>query len=67
MTLSDLNHAKLSIRMVTEDMIENLLHYYANDEYQRYQQLTKSRNRKIKDEVDSGDGKVTRTYTDGIK
>jgi hypothetical protein len=53
--------------MVTEDMIENLLHYYANDEYQRYQQLTKSRNRKIKDEVDSGDGKVTRTYTDGIK
>jgi hypothetical protein len=67
MDVSDLNNIRnLSVRMVTPEMIEDLLHYYNTREYQKLQQLTRSKQRKILSEEDSGD-KVTKTYADGVR
>lgn len=66
MKLGDLNKVKLSIKMVTEEMIENMFHYYSNQDYQKYQQI-RSKNRKVVNEEQGRDGKITRTYQDGGK
>jgi len=48
MEVSDLNSLpKLSVRMVTPEMIEDLLHYYNTKEYKKLQQLTRSKQRKV--------------------
>lgn len=47
-------------------MIEEMFHYYSNEEYQMYQQMISAKGRKIKSERDV-DGKIERVYTDGIK
>ena len=67
MDVSDLNSLRnLSIRMVTPEMIEDVLHYYNTKEYQRLQQFTRVKQRKILSEEDSGD-KVTKVYADGVR
>lgn len=67
MQVSDLNSVRnLSIRMVTPEMIDNMLHYYSTKEYQKLQQLTKTKHRRVLSEEDSGD-KVVRIYADGVR
>lgn len=68
MKLSDLTKIPLSIKMVTDEMIENLFRYQNNPEYRHYLELTKSKSRnKIHTARNAAEKKTTNIYADGGK
>lgn len=67
MKLSDLTKIPLTIKMVTEGMIENMLHYYSNPEYIRYKQIISQPRNKVHTTKNAIDRKSTSIFADGGK
>lgn len=65
MRLSDLTKIPLNIKMVTDEMIENLFYSHNNEQYRKYMELTRKPRSRVHSSRNASQKKTTNIYADG--